>query len=337
MKDKSNVGKTLLLPFENGALPPPDGDTLWSMLNGRVLPAGSDDWPMGLEFEQGFRPGYLSLQRAGYSVHPALSLNDGLDGALVVAGRVRSVNNTNLIRAWNACREGGMVVCSGSKTSGIQSLRKWVSARTQIAGSLSKHHAVVLWFRKTGGQWDSLEDGVRNVDGYQIGAGMFSADGPDVGSKILAEQFGPHMRGKVADFGAGWGYLSAELLKKSPHVERIDLFEAEYAALEMAKANLSVHAKDVTTSYHWVDMQTENPKGPFNWIIMNPPFHADRAADPGLGQDFIRSAAAALPSGGRLLMVANRNLPYERLLQELFKRVDKLEDRGGFKVIEAVR
>ena len=44
---------------------------------------------------------------------------------------------------------------------------------------------------------------------------------------------------------------------------------------------------------------------------MNPPFHTRPRADPALGQAMIRKAAAALRRGGRLFMVANRQLPYE--------------------------
>ena len=35
-------------------------------------------------------------------------------------------------------------------------------------------------------------------------------------------------------------------------------------------------------------------------------------------------------------MVANRNLPYEAILTERFRRVDTVAQTGGFKVIHAV-
>ena len=36
-------------------------------------------------------------------------------------------------------------------------------------------------------------------------------------------------------------------------------------------------------------------------------------------------------------MVANRNLPYEQTLEKAFRKVVKLADEGGYKVLEAVR
>ena len=76
-------------------------------------------------------------------------------------------------------------------------------------------------------------------------------------------------------------------------------------------------------------------RNPYDWVIMNPPFHSGRAAEPALGQRFIEVASSTLPRGGRLLMVANRNLPYEQILEKTFRRVEKLSERDGFKVFEA--
>lgn len=59
---------------------------------------------------------------------------------------------------------------------------------------------------------------------------------------------------------------------------------------------------------------------------MNPPFHEGRVTDVSLGQSFIAAAASRLKPGGRLLMVANRQLPYELTLKGLFKTVTLLEE-----------
>ena len=52
---------------------------------------------------------------------------------------------------------------------------------------------------------------------------------------------------------------------------------------------------------------------------------------------FIEAAAATLVPGGRLIMVANRNLPYEERLSALFRHYEMLADEGGFKVLLAIR
>ena len=125
-------------------------------------------------------------------------------------------------------------------------------------------------------------------------------------------------------------------MEHCPRINEVHLFEADWASLEAAKENAAARAA-ISTEYHWCDLTSEAPRGPYNWVVMNPPFHKGRAAEPMLGNSFIEAAARCLPAGGRLLMVANTNLPYEKKLQELFKKVERLEQSQGFKILEAVK
>ena len=322
---------TLILPFERGVLAEPRSGEFWALLNAEPLPETDIHLKNKLVCEQGFRPTFLDLENAGFNVKPELTEQGPLHGCLVLCSRSRAVNERNAVRAWNALRDGGVLAIAGNKTSGIQPLRKWVGQRAELAGSLSKHHAVVFWLTKSGGPWPKFDHG-ETVDGFVIEPGMFSANGPDTGSQVLARHFDERIYGRVADFGAGWGYLSKCLLDTCDRVEQLDLFEADHASLDAARKNVGNRAR-----FHWTDLAREAPSGPFNWIIMNPPFHSGRAALPDLGNQFIEAAAKALPAGGRLLMVANTNLPYERTLQSLFKKVERIDQDKGFKVLEAVR
>ena len=63
----------------------------------------------------------------------------------------------------------------------------------------------------------------------------------------------------------------------------------------------------------------------------------DAADRPDIGRAFIAAAAEALRPGGRLLLVANRHLPYEAVLDAHFGSVRTLAQQQGFKVIEAVK
>jgi 16S rRNA (guanine1207-N2)-methyltransferase len=68
--------------------------------------------------------------------------------------------------------------------------------------------------------------------------------------------------------------------------------------------------------YHWHDVAAGVP-GKYEVIVSNPPFHTGQATDIHLGKAFLRVATAALRTGGRLLLVANRQLPYEPELEAL--------------------
>ncbi len=340
---KPDARHALVHALEKGVLEVEDESTI-GFFNAAPLPDVPLEWRASIRCEQANRVTYNQLVHAGFQVSSAFENSEApLKGALVLLGRNRRVNENRIARAWNACEAGGRLVVAGDKTSGVNPLRKWFGSQCELTGSLSKFHAVVFWADKQGGDLESVSL-QKSVDGYVLGDGMFSASGPDVGSKLLVEHFSDRIRGRVADLGAGWGYLSANLLATSPRVEELDMFEADSHALEAARTNLA-GIKDTVApkqsepvlNFHWLDVTSEFKKTPYDWVIMNPPFHTGRAAEPDLGKRFIEVAASTLPSGGRLLMVANRNLPYEKTLELKFRRHEKLEERDGFKVIEAVK
>ena len=304
------------------------------LLNAQIIPNLTPQQKSCLICEQGFRPVFNGLRSAGLNVEPAVEFADAT-AAIVITGRNRKVNEYNIARAWNMCRDGREIVVAGDKTSGINALRKWVSGNTGISDSFSKFHSVVFKFKREGDDW-SLPTLGKEVEGYQLADGMFSASGPDLGSELLVEHITNKLYGKVADFGAGWGYLSHNALKTCPEISEIDLFEADYVSLQAAKTNLQ-QAADTTVNFHWLDIASEFQKTPYDWVIMNPPFHQSRAANPDLGRKFIEISASTLPSGKRLILVANRNLPYEATVQQFFRNFHTVEERDGFKVVEAVK
>jgi 16S rRNA (guanine1207-N2)-methyltransferase len=80
----------------------------------------------------------------------------------------------------------------------------------------------------------------------------------------------------------------------------------------------------------------EKLPGLHDWVMMNPPFH-DALGNhaPELGQAFIKAAFKALKPNGQLLMVANKQLPYEKTFGTGFRGFQTLAENGRFKVILA--
>ena len=253
----------------------------------------------------------------------------------MLLGRSRRLNEYQIARAWKSIPKGCRLIVAGNKTDGIESARKWFASHQEITDSFSKYHAKVFWSEKRSDESLPTVELEVVVDGYKLAEGMFAAKGPDKGSLLLSDHFSDRIRGRVADLGAGWGFLSASLMNASQYISRLDLFEADFESLRAARENLEGAATQMT--YNWIDVVFEFQKAPYDWVIMNPPFHAGRAAEPEIGQRFIEVAASTLVGGGRLLMVANRNLPYEETLERNFRRFELLDEQDGFKVIEALR
>ena len=104
-------------------------------------------------------------------------------------------------------------------------------------------------------------------------------------------------------------------------------------ALECAKRNVT----DERAKFHWEDVPQWEPPHRMDAVVMNPPFHTGRAAEPQIGQAFVAAAARILAQNGSLWMVANRHLPYEAELKKCFAHVEELGGDARFKLFHAAR
>jgi 16S rRNA (guanine1207-N2)-methyltransferase len=329
---------TLFHPFETGLLDWPAEPALFLGAESGSRRRGA---PASMVCIQGFRPQYLALQREGFAVRPTPEGHD-YPASLVLCGRFRAENEARIAEALRRTRPGGLIVIGGSKTDGVASLRKRVGELSPIAGSASKYHGVVFWLeRPTNAEAGRIAAALAPEPGlvedrFVTGPGMFSADAVDRASRLLADCLPRDIGGNVADFCAGWGYLAVRLAEQQD-VRRIDLYEASHEALEAAKLNLRGTAGAVEIGFHWHDLASEPVAARYDAIVMNPPFHQGRAAEPDLGVRMIGAAKAALKPGGRLFLVANRALPYERTLAGGFRAQSEIVSDSAYKVLWAVR
>jgi 16S rRNA (guanine1207-N2)-methyltransferase len=331
--------KTLFHPFEVWEVSP-------QRKGERVLFLGAEPGfrlPEGFEARlhlvQGFRPHFRALQAPGFIVTPQAE-GVGFDAALVLAGRHRGQNDLRVAEAVQRVAPGGLIVVAGGKDDGIASLRKRINELVPLDGHLPKHHGIAFWFRRPADTGAAATLRTANpallVEGrFHTAPGMFSFDKVDAGSKLLVENLPSDLRGDVADFCAGWGYVSAEVAARSQGLSGLDLYEAEFDALEAAKRN--VGKATVEPRFFWIDLLSEAVDGRYDAIVMNPPFHRSRAAEPEIGAGMIRAAAKALKPGGRLFMVANRQLPYEPVLAAAFSSHAEIARDGMFKIFAARR
>lgn len=275
---------------------------------------------------QGFRPDYDALDLQGYAVS---ALPEGRFAlSIVFLPRSREAARARIAEA--ARLSDGPLVIDGAKTDGVEGILREVRARAEVGEPIAKAHGKV--FVATGGDFgDWADTGPRRIEGgFVTPVGVFSADGPDPGSVALAAALPARLGPRVADLGAGWGYLTRAILARDG-VSEVHLIEADHAALAAARINVA----DPRVHFHWADATGFRPDAPFDVVVTNPPFHASRRADPGLGRAFIESAARMLTPRGALWLVANRHLPYELALRAAFREVAEVGGDRAFKVVHA--
>ncbi len=257
---------------------------------------------------------------------------------LVLPGKSRDEALAWFAMARDRLAPGGKLLVAMPNTAGAGRFEKELCKATGNVVSLQKHkcrafHAAEdgAWNEAVFNEWRAL-GGLREISGFTVQAGIFSSDHIDPGSQLLADHLPAHLHGHVADLGAGWGFLSDAVLKRCPKIARLDLFEADARALQCARKNLA--GRDCEITFHWHDVTTGIP-GVYDAIIMNPPFHTGQATDVDLGRAFLKTASAALKRGGKLLLVANRQLPYEAVLETSGLAWRKIAEDKTYKLLFA--
>lgn len=351
-------------PFAEGLLEwPAHGDAPAALaLRGRaeaVLPDAAA--AQSLLCTQSFAPDAARLRAAGYRVvetEDADSVHGPFALVALLPPRQREESRALLAQAVRRCAPGGVVVAAQANDEGAKSGEADLKRLAGLDGSLSKQHCRVYWSRIDPARvdaallqdWSALDAPRRIADarfpggGFVSRPGVFAWDRVDAASALLAEHLPTDLAGRIADLGAGYGFLSAVLMQRCARIVALDVYEAEARALALARENLAAAPRANATAdapalaFHWHDVAAGLPHAGYDAIVTNPPFHAlGRADRPDIGRAFLAAAADALRRGGRLWLVANRHLPYEDLLAARFATVRTHAQAAAFKVIEAVK
>jgi 16S rRNA (guanine1207-N2)-methyltransferase len=333
--------ETLCTPFRTGALQ-------WSVpaafLGARFGQALADMPDTDLVCEQPFKPDAAGLLQAGFEVSRELDRR-GFPLVLVLPPRQREQARALLARAVRMALPNGRIVAASANSSGARTHEADLERLCGKVESLSKNKCRAFWAtlgaqvdEKLLKEWLGLDAPRPILDGRFVSRpGVFAWDRIDAASELLVANLPTTLAGRAADLGAGYGFLSVELLRTCPGISSLDLYEADARALELAKINVGAVAAQVPVRYHWHDV-TEGLSSRYDVIVTNPPFHSPGGSDdPGLGRRFIAAAADALNPGGTLFLVANRHLPYEDILNARFGSMRVVVQQYGFKIIAATR
>lgn len=302
---------------------------------------------------QPWRKNYLNLtsQRIiTYSSIAALEAETDLqfDAGILYLSKYKSFDRNSFLYLTKKVKDNGLIIVTGAKELGAASMHKWVSQYFSVDAKYAKNHHISFTLRNKPSQaYNSTTlyiPAAIVAQDYETHAGMFSHGKIDKGSELLVEFFKHNIelfRGtsakNIADFGAGWGYLSLELARMCKDIKNITLYEADYYALQAAKKAIGKTITQHNFLFEWLDIAQENIAKTYDIIVANPPFHTGQRSSPELGQAFITKAAASLRPKGKLLIVANQYLPYEQVMQKLYSEVICRQVSQGFKIIYATK
>ena len=240
-------------------------------------------------------------------------------------------------------KPGGKLLLAGPTRGGIKG---FIEDASEIVGPChverikAGHRLAVA--EKIVGQVGNLSEAVGQVANlsynrlvrFATGPGVFSRGELDAGTRALVETMVIRPGDTVLDLGCGCGVVGAVAARTA---RRVVLVDHSAAALAACRATLELNG--VTNA----EILASDCAGAvrdrrFDVVAANPPFHQGLGVEFDVAQQFVRDAARVLvKEGGRLFLVANRFIRYERVMGALFSQVKTAYEDKRFRVLEAVR
>jgi len=290
-----------------------------------------------------WRGDHLAANAAGLSCAPLVP--ERFDGAtaLVRVQRGRAATAAAIASAWAALPLAGELAITGANDLGIGS---WCERVAAVAGAplrlVTRAKARVAVFRRHAGPRPELPaDGqvpFLPSDARLLRAvpGVFSGDGLDEGTRLLLSHL-PALApaSRIADLGCGMGHLGLAALTNWPAAVA-DLLDADHRAVRSANHNAAMLGLTDRCQVHWWTTNEPIPASGHDLVLCNPPCHQGTSVDLGVARQLFAVAGAMALPVARLLVVANRRLPYEADLAR-FGRVESLVETAGFKLLLATR
>ncbi len=274
------------------------------------------------------------------------------DAVLIDLPKSRGRLRRWLLLARLALKPGGMLYLAGAKQGGMLSAQQDAEAlfgRSQTLAYRKGNRLVACrseaaptqepaWMHEPGiapGSWLQFEAALagRRLKLFSL-PGVFSSDHLDDGTAMLLAHL-PALDGeRLLDLGCGCGPIgiAVGLLPGKPPALQVELIDSDLEAIACTQRNLQ-QAGLLRASAYPSDGIPAQKTAVYDWVLTNPPFHAGQQQAYHMALAFIAQSQRALVDGGRLLLVANRFLPYDKAMRQVFSAVHILAQDNRYHLL----
>lgn len=162
--------------------------------------------------------------------------------------------------------------------------------------------------------------------------GAFAWDRLDDGTAGLIRSMEIRPDEVVLDLGCGTGLLALAAARRGGRVTAVD---ADLRAVESARRTLA--ANDAVGEVLISDCAQAVLDRRFDVVLCNPPFHQGVGVEYDVACQMVRDAATVLRPGGRLYLVSNAFIRYEREMGGRFTSVEEVFNDRRYRVLRALR
>lgn len=253
----------------------------------------------------------------------------------------KDANDLLLTTAGSAVAPGGRVFLVGENAAGIKPYRARLEERVgPVEFSDAARHCVVFEARSTEARaeialdtWEKRFHVPTSSGGIDVVSlpGVFSHGRLDEGTAYMLPHLPPKIEGAVLDFGCGAGVIGA-LIKAAHPTCDVTLVDSNAFAIRSTERTFSVNgltARAIRAVGGIDDVGDQT----FDVIVTNPPFHQGIGTDYTVVSRFLEACEQRLNNGGVLLMVANRFLPYERMIPKTLQ-IANVAENAKYKVLK---
>lgn len=272
------------------------------------------------------------------------------DVVLLSLPKGRDLARLMFLAAFRALRPGGRLYLAGANDQGIKSAigdAEMLFGPSQLLGYRSGNRIVLLTkdlappeelpapYRAPGlteGTYATFEAAI-GAERYTIFSrpGVFAWRGLDPGTQLLLEVLPVRVTDEVLDVGCGYGIIGLHAARRAAK-GWVTLVDVDILAVDCARRTLA-HEGVERAEVLLGDGLAAVAGRRFSLIASNPPFHSGHETSSEMIEALVREAYAALEPRGRLVVVANRFLPYDRLLGAVFGAVETLARTPQYHVL----
>ncbi len=270
------------------------------------------------------------------------------DSVVVEPPRSRKLARRWLLDAQIALKEGGRLYLAGANDEGIASIHEDMRTlfgnlvtlgykkrnRIAYASKSSSSQAHPGWAHEPGitpGTWYEFIATIRDelLHFYSL-PGIFSYDRIDEGTALLLQNLEVSPSSRVLDVGCGYGIVG--LVASRLGADRVDMVDVDLLAIAAARKNIDANTTPNTRAFP-SDALSAVSQESYDLIVTNPPFHTSKAIDYDVAYAFIEQAKYVLNPGGKFMLVANRFIPYDRMMRDVFGSAVRIAETGKYHVL----
>lgn len=268
-------------------------------------------------------------------------VNHQIDGAIIYMPKAKEHAKMLIANIAASIKPGGQLLIVGENKTGVKSAANLLERVSTQVNKIDSARHCSLYCAQLDKPVDefSLTDWITHysctIAGKELTVanlpGVFSANELDPATRLLLDNLPKKLTGKVLDFACGAGVIGCGIAKSFPDVT---LTMTDVNAIALHCALLTAENNNISATVLPSDGLSQ-VNGKFDFIATNPPFHSGIKTDYTVTEEFVGAVKQHLSNNGRLLLVANRFLPYPDVIKTHLGHAATLAQTSKFNLYQS--